>query len=462
MKKVVDQLVDKFKDRAFTERHILALYGRDASFEEGIPPLAVVQPQNVEEVKWLVKFAVDNKLKLLPVGSSTSLSGNAVVKAENTVIVSMEKVNSVVEVQPTDWYAVVQAGVRVDELNLELARHGLQWPVDPASSRAATVGGVVSNGGGGLRGARYGPASHWVLGLEVVIGTGEAIRVGCRTVKCREGYNLTQIFVGSEGTLGIITEAVLRLAPLPQSFVGLLARFKTVEDLVDAVVEVRQARLWPMISEFLDDVISEVVGLGRSFHLWIGVDVTPGGEKYVLDKLAEVVARHRGEVIQTAYSLQEFNKVLEPRRRLYSAQLQLAFSEYGPDAFLFIEDVAVPVSKLPEAVRSIGQLGEKYGVRAVLGGHIGDGNLHPAVWARRSDKEQVKKIAEMFHEIGRIAIRLGGTISAEHGIGVQKKELLREAVQVKNRGEADAAFRVMKELKKVFDPHGVFNPGKVL
>ncbi|MEM1598502.1 MAG: FAD-linked oxidase C-terminal domain-containing protein [Pyrobaculum sp.] len=462
MKKLIDQLFDKFRDRVFTEAHILALYGRDASFEEGVPPLAVVQPEDVEEVKWLVKFAVENRLKLLPVGSSTSLSGNAVAKAENTVVVSMERMNAVVEVQPTDWVAVVQPGIRVDELNLELARHGLQWPVDPASSRTATVGGVISNGGGGLRGARYGPSSHWVLGLEVVIGTGEAIRVGCRTVKCREGYNLTQIFVGSEGTLGIITEAVLRLAPLPQSFVGLLARFKTVEDLVDVVVEIRQARLWPMISEFLDDAISEVVGLGRLFHLWVGVDVTPGGEKYVLDKLAEVVAKRGGEVVQTAYSLQEFNKVLEPRRRLYSAQLQLAFAEYGPDAFVFIEDVAVPMSKLPEAVRAIRQLGEKYGVRVVLGGHIGDGNLHPAVWARRTDREQVRKIAEMFHEIGRIALRLGGTISAEHGIGVQKKELLKEAVQAKNGREAEAVFRVMRELKKVFDPHGVFNPGKII
>ena len=460
MKTVLKELESIFGDRLYTEPQVLALYGRDASSEEGVLPMAVVQPTSVGEMVELVKVAVRHGLKLVPVGSSTSLSGNAVVKWERAVVVSMEKMNKVVEVSEVDWYARAQPGVRVEELNLELARYGLQWPVDPASARVATVGGVLANGGSGLRGARYGPASHWVLALEAVIGTGEVVRLGCLTVKCREGYNLLQLFVGSEGTLGIITEAVLRLAPLPRHFVGIVARFNSPEPLVATVVEARRAGLWPIVAEFVDREVARLIGLGDGYYLWLGVDTSPGGEKTVLAKLVEV-ASAGGIVEATAESLGEFNKLLEPRRRLYSAQLKAAFNDYGDEAFLYFEDVAVPLSRVPEAIRAVEEAARRRGLRYNMGGHIGDGNLHPAAWARRSDPEEMERLMEFFLEVARLAVKLGGTVSAEHGIGIHKKPLLREAALAKNGG-SDVVLKLMKELKRVFDPYGVFNPGKIV
>ncbi|ABO08643.1 FAD-binding oxidoreductase [Pyrobaculum calidifontis] len=458
MKTVLKELESIFGDRLYTEPQILALYSREASSESGRLPLAVVYPANPDEVVELVKTAIKNRLKIVPLASSTSLSGNTVTKEEGVVAVSFEKMVKVLEISDVDWYARVQPGIRVDELNLELSKYGLQWPVDPASARAASVGGVIANGGGGVKGARYGPASHWVLALEAVIGTGDVIRVGCSTVKCREGYNLMQLFIGSEGTLGIVTEATLRLAPLPQSFVGVMSRFQDVMPLVDAVIEVRRSRIWPTVAEFVDREVAKLVGLGEGYYLWLGCEVTPGGEKNMLNALSNVLSS-RGEIIAVASSLGEFNKLLEPRRRLYSAQLNAAFEDYGTDAFLYIEDIAVPISKLGEAVKAIETLARKYRIKYAMGGHIGDGNLHPAAWARRSDEEEMSRVRQFYLEVGRLAIKLGGTISAEHGIGTHKKALLREAATAKG---SDVVLKLMKELKRVFDPYGVFNPGKIV
>ncbi|MGC8607077.1 MAG: FAD-binding oxidoreductase [Vulcanisaeta sp.] len=458
---VIKELEAVFKDRLFTEPHILSLYSHDASSEVGVKPMAVIQPVSVDEVVKIVKLAIDYGFKIIPVGSSTSLSGNATPKLENTVIVSLERMNSIIEISDIDWYARVQPGIKDDELNLELMGYGLQWPVDPASSKTATVGGVISNGGGGMRGAKYGPASHWVLGLEAVIGTGDVIRVGCRTVKCREGYNLVQTFIGSEGTLGIITEATLRLAPLPESFVGLMARFRDAESLVNAVIRVKRDKLWPMVTEFIDYMIAQVLGLEPMYYLWIGIDTYSGSEQQILSKLNNDVSLSGGEIIDKAFTWQEFSKILEPRRMLYSATLKAAFNDYGTDAFVAFEDIAVPTSKLPEAVREIQALGQKYNVKMVIGGHIGDGNLHPTVWARRSDKDEMERIMRFFEDVGKLAIRLNGTVSAEHGIGVQKKGLLREAISSRNDGNSDYVINLMKNIKRVFDPYGVFNPGKI-
>jgi len=458
MKSAIKELESTFGDRLYTERHILALYSREASSEPGNLPLAVVYPVSTEEVVKLVNVAIKNRLGIIPLASSTSLSGNTVIKGENTVAVSFEKMVKILEISDIDWYVRVQPGIRVDELNLELSRYGLQWPVDPASARVASVGGVIANGGGGVKGARYGPASHWVLALEAVIGTGDVIKVGCSTVKCREGYNLMQLFIGSEGTLGIVTEATLRLAPLPQSFVGVVARFQDIGPLVDAVVEVRRSRIWPTVAEFVDREVARLVGLGEGYYLWLGCEVTPGGEENMLNELNGILST-RGEVIAVASSLGEFNKLLEPRRKLYTAQLKAAFEDYGTDAFLYIEDIAIPISKLGEAVKSIETLAKKYKLKYAMGGHVGDGNLHPAVWARRSNEEEMSRMRQFYLEVGKLAIKLGGTISAEHGIGTHKKALLKEAITAKS---GDTVLKLMKELKKVFDPYGIFNPGKIV
>jgi len=447
------------EERVITEPDILRIYARDPASVEYELPLAVAYVETREDVVETVKLAVEKKFFITPVFHSTSLSGNAAVAARKTVVVSFERMNKILEVSEADWLAVVQPGIKIDELNLELMRHGLQWPVDPASSKTASVGGSIINGGGGMRGAKYGPAPHWVLALEAVIGTGEVIRVGCRVLKCREGYDLLHLFVGSEGTLGLITEATVRLAPLPEAFVGVVTEFDDVQPLARAVVEARRRRLWLLVAEFMDDAGSEFVGLPRRYTLWIGMEVTGGAEEAALARLRQVVEAAGGRISAEARDWGTFSKLLAPRRNLYPAPVRRAVEQYGGDAVIWMGDVAVPVSKLPEALAEMKRLAESYGVPTIFGGHLGDGNIHPVLWFSRGDAEMRKRASELYLKFGEVALKHGGTISAEHGIGRHKKDMLIKAMEAK--GSA-AVLRIYKEIKRVFDPHGIFNPGKII
>jgi FAD/FMN-containing dehydrogenases len=252
-----------FGDRFVEDSAVASLYARDASME-GQQALGVVFPVDEEEVVELVRWAVKNRVPLFPQGSATSLSGNAAATAHG-VVVSFEKMIKL-EVDPVDGVAVVGPGVRLEELNHELARYGLFFPVDPGSVKSATIGGAIANGAGGMRGAKYGTMRDWVLGLRVVTGRGDVLQLGCRTYKCRNGYDLVRLFVGSEGTLGLITEAVLRLFPVPESAVALLAYYDELDTLVEDVVKIRTSRIWPLFAEFLDAPTSALVGLEGEAH----------------------------------------------------------------------------------------------------------------------------------------------------------------------------------------------------
>ncbi|MGC8584025.1 MAG: FAD-binding oxidoreductase [Thermoproteus sp.] len=446
------------EDKVVTDPDIRRIYARDpASFEFELP-LAVVYAESADDVVDVVRYAIKNKLYITPVFHSTSLSGNAATVMKNTIVLSSERMNKILEVSDVDWLAVVQPGIKIDEFNLELMRYGLQWPVDPASSKTASVGGSIVNGGGGMRGAKYGPASHWVLGLEAVIGTGEKIRVGCRTLKCREGYDVLHLFVGSEGTLGVVTEATVRLAPLPEAFVGVVAQYDDIVDLANTVVEARRRRLWLMVAEFMDDDGSDLVGLGRKYTLWMGADITAGSEQRVLTRLREVAEANRGKVVAEAAEWRDFFKLLEPRRLLYPAPVKRAVESYGGNAVILMGDIAVPTSRLPEAMREVKAAIQRYGIPTITGGHVGDGNIHPTLWFDKSNEEQKRKAVELFEYFGKIAIKYDGTISAEHGIGMHKKAMLREAYDAKNSPQL---INLFKEIKKIFDPYGIFNPNKI-
>jgi FAD/FMN-containing dehydrogenases len=234
-----------------------------------------------------------------------------------------------------------------------------------------------------------------VLALEVVIGTGEVLRVGCRIVKCREGYDLLHLFTGSEGTLGLITEATVRLAPLPEAFVGVMAEFDDAQSLVRAVVEARRRRLWLLVAEFMDDAGSEFVGLPRRYTLWIGMDVTSGAEDVALARLRQVVEAAGGKISAEALDWGTFFKLLAPRRDLYPAPVKKAVEQYGGDAVIWMGDVAVPASTLPEALAEMKRLAEEYGVPTIFGGHVGDGNIHPVLWFSRRDDVARKRAVEL-------------------------------------------------------------------
>ncbi len=433
----------EFGDRFVEDKYAAALYARDALISGAAARiLGVVFPIDESEVVKLVKWAIETKTPLFPQGSATSLSGNAAATAPG-VVVSFEKMTKL-EIHPTDAIAIAQPGVRIEEMNAELSRYGLLFPVDPGSAKSATIGGAIANGAGGMRGVKYGTIRDWVLGLRVVTGRGDLLRLGCRTHKCRNGYDLVKLFIGSEGTLGLITEATVKLAPTPASVIAILAYYDDIETLVEDVAAVRTSGVWPLFAEFVDAPTAGLIGLEERNALFLGVDVVQGAEEWVLEKLSKI----RGDIAQTARGFQNAMKLLEPRRKLFYGQIAAARRDGG---ILVIEDVAVPVSKLPTAVKKLKEAATRRGLPLLLGGHVGDGNLHPATW-HRGDFDRVKKFLE---DMAEIVLELGGTISAEHGVGLLKRELLAREV-------GEGVLRYMAEVKKLFDPHNVLNPGKVL
>jgi D-lactate dehydrogenase (cytochrome)/glycolate oxidase len=434
-----------FGDRLIEDPVIVALYSRDASLEpRPAGAIGVVLPESEEEVVELVRWAVRNRAPLYPQGSATSLSGSAAATSPG-VVVSFERMARM-ELRPEDGIAVVEPGVRLEELNAELARHGLFFPVDPGSAMSATVGGLVASGGGGMCGVRYGTVRDWVLGLRVVTGRGDVLKIGCRTLKCRSGYDLVRLFVGSEGTLGLITEAALRLAPLPESAAALLVYYDDVEALAGDVARVRAGRVWPLFAEYMDAEASALVGLERRHALFIGVESPAGAEGAALERLESLL---RGEVARRAAGWAAAAGLLEPRRRLFAAQAARAREGGG---VLVVEDVAVPPSRLAEAVRVLRALAERHGLPLIIGGHVGEGNLHPATWCGADGGQRLR---EFLRDVAALVAGLGGTVSAEHGVGALKRELV--ALELGER-----ALAYMRELKRVFDPHGILNPGKVV
>ncbi|MEZ0248344.1 MAG: FAD-linked oxidase C-terminal domain-containing protein [Thermoproteus sp.] len=446
------ELKRKFGDRFVDDPALLLLYSREASFEEpAARPLGVVFPLSEEEVVWLVRWAYETETPLFSQGSATSISGNTVATRPG-LVVSFERMNKISEVNPTDSYVVVQPGIRLEELNIELSRYGVFFPVDPGSVRSATVGGAIANGAGGMRGAKYGTMRDWVLGLNVVTGKGDLLKMGCRTLKCRNGYDLVRLIVGSEGTLGLVTEAVLRVAPLPESAVAILAYYNDLNMLVEDVVKIRGARIWPLFAEFLGPGESREVGLEERYTLFLGVDVNKGAEGTALSRLKDIV---RGYVAKEAVGLDASMELLEPRRKLFSAQVSLMRKQIGNEGVLVIEDIVVPVSKLPEAVKRIVELAQRLEVPLSIGGHVGDGNLHPTTWFKKGDLEGAKRARLFIEGLGKIAVELGGSVSAEHGIGTLKRDLLKLEL-------GPQVLDYMRALKAVFDPKGILNPGKIL
>ena len=472
-KRSVEAGIDKLEKRLGREKvvsdpAIVRLYAREPSGLRG-DAWAVVFPESEEDVRVLARMAYEYEIPVYPQGSTTSLSGNTV--PQGGIVVSFERMNRILEVNIVDSNAIVEPGVRIDDLNEELEKHGYMFPVDPASSAVATVGGAINNGAGGLRGAKYGTMRDWVLGLNLVLVDEDAslIRVGCRTVKCRQGLDLTRLVVGSEGTLGLVTQAILRITPLPEDTVYALAFFDSLDDLVEAFVEIRRSGLNPFMLEFMDSRTVDYAARNlelpytpRGDMLLVGVEVNREAAERVLSSLVSLLRKHGAREIVTAHGTEEARskELFTVRKNLFTGQAGLTMEKVGPGKriMVLIEDIVVPPSRVPEAVRRIRILEKKYGFTTFLGGHIGDGNLHPAVGFAADDSDARRRVEEWFREVMRIAVELGGSVSAEHGIGVLKREGLRYELEARNSLKA---LDIMREIKRAFDPKGLLNPGKI-
>lgn len=447
------------------------LYSKNAVYYEG-SAIAVVFPESTEDVSKIVKYAYENDLKLYPQGSASEIVGSTTPR-EDGIIINFMRMRSIKEVSYVDAYVVAEPGVRLVELNSILMEHGYMFPIDPASVKSATVGGAINSGSGGMMGAKYGTMKDWVLGLEVVLPDmdGTILRLGGRTTKNREGYDLVRLIVGSEGTLALVTEATLRITLAPERVVTVAGFFHELEDLMRCVVSIKNSRLDVLIMEFVDDATAKITvetirpKVSGEGHLLItSVSTVDEAVERVKETLVEIYSGSGAVNITSASSMAEAEEmgIFDIRRNLYPATIKMAsmsLEDEEEKPYIFVEDISVPPSKLVEAVRRLRMISSKYGFPMTLGGHVGDGNLHPVVWIREREKDKMNLFNDFVMDIMKMAIELGGVVSSEHGIGTVKKEGL--AMSFRQR-DSLKALKVMEGIKRLFDPKNLLNPNKML
>jgi glycolate oxidase len=440
--------------RYFDNPEDLLMYSYDAFMVKGVPE-AVLLPVRTEEVCQIMKVASREKIPVTPRGAGTNLTGGS-VPTRGGIVLSFTKMNQVLKIDKENRIAVFQPGVINMEFQKELAKHGLYYPPDPGSMAVTTMGGNVAENAGGPRAVKYGVTKDYLLGLEVVLASGQVMRTGGQTIKNVTGYNLTQLFCGSEGTLGIITEITVKLIPLPEAKRTLQAAYKSLSDAGKTVSRVFEIGILPVALEILDKVFINIIedythlGLPREAEalLLIEVDgpeaaVIPQAER--LTKLCQEMGAHEVKVAKT---VQENDEIWRARRSAYGAEARLR-----PTAIA--EDCTVPVGNLVAMFHEVGKIAEKYKLLIPVVAHAGDGNLHPQILTDSRDEEEMKRVVKAIDEISIKAVELGGTLTGEHGIGIAKREILPLEL-------GEAAMEITKNIKMAFDPLNILNPDKVV
>jgi glycolate oxidase len=432
----------------------LATYSYDGFLPEFTPD-AVIVPQSEEEISRIMRLANREKINIIPRGAGTNICGSSVAR-QGGVIIAFHRMNRILEIDPDNMCAVVQPGVVNADLQKEVAGYGLMYPPDPASMFVSTIGGNVALNAGGPRGVKYGVTRDYLLGLQVVLPTGEVIKTGGKNLKSVTGYDLTRLMCGSEGTLGIITEITVRLVPLPPAKATLQATFSDLDDAAKTVSAIIGSGIVPTTLELMDRVILDVIGDygGAKFHeeaealLLIEVD----GEPVLVEKQGEIIERfckERGAVVvEKAATSEEAEKLWQARRTAFGAVASLR-----PNCI--VEDATVPVKRLPEIIRKIVELTEKYQIKIGVLAHAGDGNLHPLIMTDLRDEDEMARIDKALDELYETAIGMGGTLSGEHGIGIAKDRFM-------NMEFSERAIEIMRGIKRVFDPNNILNPGSFL
>jgi glycolate oxidase len=417
-------------------------------------PLGVAFPRSTADVQAIVRWAAETKTPLVPRGAGTGLSGGAVA-IDGALTVVFTLMDQVTEVDRANMTATVQPGVINADLGKAVAEYGLFYPPDPASFQICSIGGNLAENSGGLRCVKYGVTRDFVLGLEVVLASGEVIRTGGKNKKDVAGYDLTSIFVGSEGTLGLITEATLRLLPLPPPKLTMIAFFATVQDAGLAVAGITAAGIIPVTLELMDaftiaavDAMSQL-GLDRTAGAMLMIESDAGGAAAEAELVAAEAACNAAAAtsIVRARDPQEADWLREARRQAHPALERAGVAR--------MDDVGVPRDRIPEMLAEIERISAVQGLKVGVFGHAGDGNLHPTYVVDRDDPTAEKRIEVARGEIYRAALALGGTVTGEHGTGLTKRGYLEL-----QRGAAGVG--VMRAIKQALDPQGLLNPGKVL
>jgi glycolate oxidase len=441
----------------------LAPFKYDASEFIGKLPLAVVLPKSEEQVSKIFSFAYSEGIPMVLRGGGTSLTGASIPFVENMLVVSFANMNRIGEVSLIDSFVFSEPGVRLDDLNLYLSSYGYMFPPDPASSSAATVGGCIANNSGGMRGAKFGQVKNWVLGLNLVLPDGGRLRLGGKTLKLRQGLDLMSLVVGSEGILAAVTGAYLKLWPTPEKVVRFLATYDELEDLMAAVMKIKELRLMPLMMEFVGEelldsirkVYGEILDLRGRNLLMMDIDGPPEAMKRYKDIVLKAL---KGGMLEckVAETMEELEQTIQVRRAAFPSVLRL---RKKPSESVLVADIIVPPSRLVKAIGEVQRAVERAGLKAPIGGHIGDGNIHSDILYDTEEEEEVKKAWMLLEEMADIALKNEGSVSAEHGIGVEKKGLLEREFRMRG---SERAIELMKGVKMLFDPKNLLNPGKVL
>jgi len=442
------------KDGVLSTVEDLAVYGYDGTFEDHRPDV-VALPRTTEQVSQVVQLAAAERIPIVTRGMGSGLAA-ASVPFQGGISLAMTRMNRILEIDPINVTAHVEAGVVTADLQAAVEKINLFYPPDPSSNRHSTIGGNIACNAGGPRCLKYGMTGDYVLGLTVVLADGRILHTGSKCIKDVTGYDLNALFTGSEGTLGVITEALLRLTARPKFAHTMLAEFPSLENASRTVNDILQAGIVPAALELMDT--TAIICVEEAMHLGLPLDVeaillidTDGSDEAALLREVEILAgicRECGaRQVRVAQDEAERALLWRGRKSVSPALARKAPNKLG-------EDITVPRSAIPEAVRRLREISVREGQPIVIYGHAGDGNLHPAILFDKRSPDQWAKVEKMAAEVFAVALDLGGTLSGEHGIGALKRPYMQQAL-------GSLSIEIQKRIKAALDPLNILNPGKV-
>ena len=452
--RIKQALIDIVGQANFTDSLIdLVSYSYDASSHKRRPE-AALWPTRSEQVSRILAMANNHRFSVIPRGAGTGLAG-AVVPFRGGLVLDLCRMNKILDIKIVDRLAVVQPGVVYADLQKALEPHGFFFPPDPASGSVCTIGGNVATNAGGMKGAKYGVTKDYVLGLEVVLPDGRIMRTGSKCMKSVSGYDLTRLFVGSEGTLGVVTEVILKISPKPLAVKTSRAYFASLKEAGQAVTAIMHSGIIPSVLEILDENTIRVLREHADMDfpditamLLVETDgYTEGETAYQMEKVIEAIRKNNATEIKMADTVDETEELWKARKSAGSVAARLGTNNLS-------EDITVPISKVPDLLTRISDIVRSYQLPFVVFGHAGDGNLHPKIMYNAYDPDQVDRVHRAADELFKLACDLGGTLTGEHGIGLAKAPYMKL--------EHDPiAMDVMRGIKKMLDPNNILNPGKM-
>ena len=436
-----------------TDEIEIECYSRDASENVGKPGV-IVWPRSTVQVSKIMKLAYENVIPVVPRGAGSSLSGGP-IPVRDGILMVMTRMNKTIEFDPENFQIMVESGCVLNDINNFLSKKGFFFPIDPLSADICTVGGAIAVNAGGARGLKYGTMKDWIQGLELVLSDGRVTWTGARTRKCVSGYDLPRLIAGSEGTLAVITKALLRVAPLPETRRMILSFFKRVKDAGNAAYNIITSGIEISMAEFLDrntmNAVSNYTGMkfpeDAVAMLIVEVEGDHGEVEKRLKRLEEIFKSAKGFKVRISRSESENADIYYARKSAFPS-----LSSIKPTAI--IEDVTVPISRIPELLVKLDEIATKYNVTIGTFGHIGDGNTHPTLIFDERDQDESKRVKAAIKEIFETAIQLGGTLTGEHGIGLSKAEFMMLE-------HSEAEMWMMREIKRALDPKNILNPYKM-